>query len=131
MEEPTNSLLPVAVQYEYLLSFLGDNLVLPTEENPLESLSSRSRRINIAIEAVIHQLEQWEKELQFSNEHQSVPAIDVLQHLDYSVSLCTNKLRMAFYRLAKGFLQLRAMHDKPDDKFRDIFGSRPKLHMFR
>ncbi len=117
MGEPTDSLLPVAVQYEHLLRFLEDNLVHPTANNPLESWSPQSMRMNVGIRAVLHRLQRWEKEIQFSNEHQRVPAIDILQNLDYARSRCTDQLRMAFYMVANSFLQLKAMHDKPEDKF--------------
>ena len=73
--------------------------------------------MNKAIGAVCYQLQRWEEEIQFSNEHQSVSAIDIFQNLDYAGSLYTDKLRIAFYRLANSFLQLRAMHDNLEDQF--------------
>ena len=116
MEEPINSLVPLAVQYEYLQSLLCSNLVLFNENLP-GSWSPQSGRINRAIGAVLHQLQRWEEEIQFSNDNQSVSAIDILQSLDYAGSLCTDKLSMAFYTLANGFVKLRAMHDKLEDEF--------------
>ena len=69
------------------------------------------------VEAVLHQLICWEEGIQFSNGHQSVYVIDLLQDVDYAGSLCTDKLRMAFYRLANGFVKLKAMHDSLEDEF--------------
>ena len=117
MEEPINSLVPLAVQYESLLSLLTSNLVVLNEEIYPRAGVPRSERMNKAIRAVLDQLRCWEEEVQFSHEHQSISAIDVLQNLDYAGSLCTDKLRMAFYRLANGLLKLRAMHDNLEDKF--------------
>lgn len=64
------------------------------------------------IEAIRQRLEEG---IQFSNEHQSVSAIDFLQYLDYTGSFCTDELCMAFYRLANGFVKLRAMHEDIKD----------------
>ena len=117
MEKPINSLVPLAVQYESLLSLLTSNLVVLNEEIYPRAGVPQSERMNKAIGAVLDQLRRWEEEIQFANEHQSVSAIGVLQNLDYAGSLCTEKLRMAFYRLANGLLKLRAMHDNLEDKF--------------
>ena len=116
MEEPINTLVPLAVQYEYLQSLLCSDLVLFNENLP-EGWSPQSGRMDKAIAIVLHQLQHWEEEIQFSNGHQRVPVIDVLQDLDYAASLYTDKLRIAFYRLANGFLQLRAMHDNLEDEY--------------
>ena len=117
MEEPINSLVPLAIQYESLLALLTSNPVILNEEIYPRAGVPQRERMNKAIEAVLDQLQRWEEEIQFADEHQSVSAIDVLQNLDHAGSICTDKLRMAFYRLANGLLKLRAMHDNLEDKF--------------
>ena len=73
--------------------------------------------MNRAIGAVLHQLQRWEEEIQFSNKNLSASAIDILWSLDYAGSICTDSLRMAFYTFANGFVKLRAMHDNLEDEF--------------
>ena len=116
MEEPINSLVPLAVQYENLVSLMRSNLVFFAENLP-ESLSSQSGRINEAIRPLLDQLQRCQEEIKFSNEHQSVSEIEVFQYLDHAGSLCTDKLRMAFYKLANGFVKLRAIHTNLENEF--------------
>ena len=116
MEKPINSLVPLAVQYQSLLSLLRSISIFLSEDLP-ENWSPLSVMVNVALEALLQLLEGWEKEIQSSNEHQSVSAIDILQTLDYAGSLCTNELRKAFYGIANGFVRLRAMHDNLEDQF--------------
>ena len=116
MEKPINSLVPLAVQYESLLSLLRSNSIFLTENLP-ENWSPQRKMVNDAIEAVLQLLGIWEEAIQFSDEHQSVSAIDIFQNLDYAGSDCTKELRITFYGLANGFVRLRAMHDNLEDQF--------------
>lgn len=79
MEEPINSLVPLAVQYESLLSLLTSNVVILNENIFPRGGVLQSRRTNKAVAAVYYQLRRWEEGIKFSNEHQSVPATDYEQ----------------------------------------------------
>lgn len=112
-----NSLVPLAVQYNSLLFLLDSNPVILNERIYPRAGVPQRERMNKAIEAVLDQLQRWDEEIRFADEHQSVSAIDVLQDLDHAGSFCTDKLRMAFYKLANGLLKLKAIHDNLKDKF--------------
>ena len=123
MEEPINSLVPLADQFENLISLMHSKVVLfhknlPKSYSPQSVwMVEQNMRMIEVIKPVLDQLVRWDDGTEFSNEHQSVSTIDVLQCLDYTGSLCTKRLRMAFYRLANGFVKLGAMRDNQEDEF--------------